>query len=264
VRRDYARLASSIRTILITELLIGNVKEVVIPIYMAKRKKKAKAAEALTKLKAENPDLDESECVVDPRLVEDPIFDQLELEPYDDVFSDYFELVRQFSQITLFAAAFPLGALLALLNNFVEIYSDLYKLVNTRRRASPRRALNIGGWIRAFECISVISIITNLGIITVTANFADSVIGRGSSKTEEYFWMVVIEHALLASRFILMGTFEGIPSWVRDQRAKERYLAAKQLPTQQHSSSGSSLNDAAVAVAAATAPGGGRRHVVTS
>jgi hypothetical protein len=95
------------------------------------------------------------------------------------------------------------------------------------RRPSPKRALDIGAWIRAFEFISVMSIMTNLGIIAVTAGYADVVVGKGTSKTEEYFWMIVIEHMLLVARFAFMSLFEGIPSWVRDQRAKERFLASK-------------------------------------
>jgi anoctamin-10 len=226
VRRDYARLSAAIRSILITELVIGNVKETIVPIFLAKRRRTAKVAAAVAKMKADNPELDESECVVDPDSLDDPVSSQLELEKYDGVFADYFELVRQFSQITLFAAAFPLGALLALLNNFTEIYSDMYKLVHVTRRASPRRAIDIGAWIRAFEFISIMSILTNLGIITVTAGYAHAVVGKGITRIEEYGWMVVIEHGLLVARFAFMGIFEGIPSWVRDQRARNNYLAS--------------------------------------
>lgn len=234
VRQNYERLASSMRSVLMVELVIGNIKEVVVPIFFAKRARNAKLAEALAKKKAANPDLDESEITIQLSDL-DPISTQLDMEPYDGVFNDYFELVRQFAQISLFAAAFPIGACLATLNNLIEIYTDSYKLVHMTRRASPKRALDIGAWIRAFEFISIMSILTNLGIITVTAKYADAVVGKGISKNEEYFWMVVIEHGLLVSRYALMTIFEGIPSWVRDQRAKERYLASKQ-PVQQTTS----------------------------
>eukprot|EP00177_Eucheuma_denticulatum_P004690 GFKZ01008517.1.p1 GENE.GFKZ01008517.1~~GFKZ01008517.1.p1 ORF type:complete len:696 (-),score=114.22 GFKZ01008517.1:661-2748(-) len=230
VRRDYIRLATSIRTVLLLELIIGNIKETIIPIFLARRKRKAKMAEALKKKREENPNLEESECFVVPADL-DPISTQLEMKPYDGVFEDYFELVRQFSQITLFAAAFPQGAALAAFNNVIEIYTDSYKLVNMTRRASPRRALDIGAWIHAFEFISIISVMTNLGIITVTANYADAVVGKEVSKTEEYFWMIVIEHLLIVARFGFMAIYEGVPSWVRDHRAKERFLASKKPPS---------------------------------
>ncbi|CAN8076533.1 unnamed protein product [Agarophyton chilense] len=231
IRRDYERLASSIRSVLLVELIIGNIKETVIPIFLARRRRKAKLDEALKKKKEQNPDLDESECFVKPSDL-DPISTQLEMEPDNGVFEDYFELLRQFSQVTLFAAAFPLGAVLAAINNFVEVYTDTYKLIYMTRRSSPRRALDIGAWVRAFEFISVVSIMTNLGIITVTARYAHAVVGKGISRTEEYFWMIAIEHVLLVVRVGLMTIYEGIPSWVRDQRAKERYLASKKSSSQ--------------------------------
>lgn len=227
VRRDYPRLASAIRSILMTELLIGNVKEVVVPIFLSQRKKKAKMAAAVEKMKADNPDLDESECIVDPNTLDDPLTAQLEMEESEGVFGDYLELVRQFSQVSLFACAFPLGALLAFLNNLAEVYADTYKMVHMTRRPTPRRAVNIGAWIQAFEFISIMSILTNLGIITVTAGYADVVVGKGMPKQQEYLWMVAIEHLLLIARFAFMTLFEGIPSWVRDQRAKERFIAGK-------------------------------------
>lgn len=232
IRRDYFRLASSIRTVLSVELFIGTIKKTVIPMFLSRRKLKARLADAVEKKRRMFPDLEEEEYQVQVHEL-NPITLQLDMDKYDGVFEDYFELVRQFSQITLFAAAFPLGAVLALLSNLIEIYADAYKKVNMTRRASPQRALNIGAWIRAFEFISIVAIMTNLGIITVTARFADSVVGKGVSKTEEYFWMVVIEHVLVVARFAFVTLFEGIPTWVRDQRAKERFNASKKptVPT---------------------------------
>lgn len=237
IRRDYFRLAKSIRTVLLVELIVGNVKENIIPMFMTRRKRKARLAEALRKKREANPDMDETECDVSVSDL-NPITVQLDMEPYDGVFNDYFELVRQFSQISLFAAAFPLGAMLALLNNFFEVYTDAHKLVHQTRRASPQRALNIGAWIRAFEFLSVVSIMTNLGIITVTASFADKVLGSSLSKSDENFWMVVVEHVLVVSRFAFATLFEGIPSWVRDQRAKERFLASKSIRTGPNTANG--------------------------
>lgn len=237
VRKDYERLASSMKSVLLMELVIGNVKETVIPIMLSKWRGRSKAKAAAEKKKKEaataagvDPDLStQASGIVEENtdVVVDPISSQLEMEAYDGVFDDYFELVRQFSQITLFAAAFPLGSMLAVLNNCIEVKADTYKLVHMTRRAVPRRALNIGAWIRAFEFISMSSIMTNLGIITVTASYAKSVVGAVAQE-EELFWMLVIEHILLLVRTIFTAVIAGnVPAWVRDHRAKERYLASK-------------------------------------
>lgn len=235
VRKDYERLASSMKSVLLMELIVGNVKETVIPIILSKWRARKKAAAAAEKKKKDaavaagiDPDLQSTSNVLakEPEVAVDPLSSQLEMDSYDGVFDDYFELVRQFSQITLFAAAFPLGAALAALNNCIEVKADAYKLVHMTRRAAPRRALNIGAWIRAFEFISISSIMTNLGIITVTASYASSVVGRD----EEMFYMLVIEHILLLVRTIFQTVIAGnVPAWVREDRQLERYQLQRGL-----------------------------------
>ena len=57
-----------------------------------------------------------------------------------DNFDDYIEVLFQFVYIILFASVFPLAAPLALLFNFVEIYSDKYKLVKKLyQRSAPKK-----------------------------------------------------------------------------------------------------------------------------
>ena len=53
-------------------------------------------------------------------------------------------LVVQFGFITMFACAFPIGPLLALLNNILEIRSDAWKFTALLRRPVAERAKNIG------------------------------------------------------------------------------------------------------------------------
>ena len=49
----------------------------------------------------------------------------------------------QFGYATLFAVAFPMAPLLAIVNNVIEIRSDSFKLVNVHRRF-PVRHIEIG------------------------------------------------------------------------------------------------------------------------
>ena len=74
-----------------------------------------------------------------------------------DAFDDYLEMVIQFGvspkqllkhyfllslypqYITLFASAFPLGAVVTFLFLYVEVRSDLFKLLRAYRRPFPRR-----------------------------------------------------------------------------------------------------------------------------
>ena len=54
--------------------------------------------------------------------------------------------VIQYGFVSLFSAAFPLCALLALLNNIIEIRSDASKLLRCHQRPIPRSAEDIGSW----------------------------------------------------------------------------------------------------------------------
>jgi len=52
--------------------------------------------------------------------------------------------VIQYGFVTLFATAFPLGPLFALLNNVIEIRLDAYKFVTQTQRVVPERSNDIG------------------------------------------------------------------------------------------------------------------------
>ena len=54
--------------------------------------------------------------------------DDYSRDAYDGTFGDYLEMFVQFGQVTIFATVFPLGALLALINNVVEQRGDFFKI----------------------------------------------------------------------------------------------------------------------------------------
>jgi hypothetical protein len=81
---------------------------------------------------------------------------------YPGVFSDYQEMVIQFGYVTMFAAAFPLTATLALINNIIEIRVDAVKLLTSHRRPSYNSAQDIGSWQHVMDIICTVSIMTNV------------------------------------------------------------------------------------------------------
>jgi len=81
---------------------------------------------------------------------------------YPGVFSDYQEMVIQFGYVTMFAAAFPLTATLALINNIIEIRVDAVKLLTTHRRPSYNSTQDIGSWQHVMDIICTVSIMTNV------------------------------------------------------------------------------------------------------
>lgn len=53
-------------------------------------------------------------------------------------------VVVQFGYVTLFASAFPLAGLLGIVMNFIEVRTDLFKLVYVHQRPHPETVSNIG------------------------------------------------------------------------------------------------------------------------
>lgn len=71
--------------------------------------------------------------------------------PKPERFSDYLEMIIQYGFLTMFAAAFPLAAVFALLNNVLEIRIDAYKSITEYRRPIPQNAHNIEPWYTILE-----------------------------------------------------------------------------------------------------------------
>lgn len=61
-------------------------------------------------------------------------------------YDDYLELFMQFGYVFLFSAVFPLAAVLAIINNVFEVWTDGFKLCNAYQRPQARPVKGIGIW----------------------------------------------------------------------------------------------------------------------
>lgn len=157
-----------------------------------------------------------------------------------DTFDDYLEMVIQFGYITLFASAFPLGSAVTLLFLYVEIRSDLFKLLHVYRRPMPRRARDIGVWFDVMRVMVFVAILTNCAILGFSSEQlmqwtpslfsrdlsggGDQVMAMGSGR---YVVGVVFgfEHLLLVIAVWLQCVIKPEPKWVRVAIARREYLA---------------------------------------
>jgi hypothetical protein len=67
--------------------------------------------------------------------------------------------------LTLFAAAFPLAPLMALVNNVIEIRTDAFKILHGTNRPYYRGAQGIGVWYVIFEFLGILAVLTNCMLI---------------------------------------------------------------------------------------------------
>lgn len=62
----------------------------------------------------------------------------------DGTFADYIEIMVQFGFVTIFAIAFPLAPILAIIANIFEMQLDKHKILDLVRRPMPQGAKDIG------------------------------------------------------------------------------------------------------------------------
>lgn len=62
------------------------------------------------------------------------------LQPKYATFTDYTTILAQLGFVVIFAAVFPLGPLLALLNNIILMRLNAYKLCHTRQRPIAQKS----------------------------------------------------------------------------------------------------------------------------
>lgn len=94
----------------------------------------------------------------------------------------FYFLVIQYGFVVMFATAFPLAPLCALLNNILEQRLDAYKMVVAQRRPIPGyyctnksnlltsasccdNCTKLGEWIRVIKVLSMISVLYNVSIL---------------------------------------------------------------------------------------------------
>jgi len=85
-------------------------------------------------------------------------------------FDDYMEIVIQLGYVTLFASAYPLASLIAIVANLVEIRADCFKLTHVCQRPRPMRTDTCGMWNTLVSCILWLSALTNCLIFGFTSD----------------------------------------------------------------------------------------------
>lgn len=151
-------------------------------------------------------------------------------------FYEYNELILQFGYIFLFGCVLPVGAALALLNNLVELRSDLNKMLSTARRVSARDVS--GGsvaWQRIFSGLLLAGVLSNLALLCFTSELLDSFgISELSQRAAIFF---SVENLLLLLYFLFARFIPNVPKSVRVRDARAEWMLRRAQYTEKQSSS---------------------------
>ncbi|XP_051999730.1 anoctamin-10 isoform X1 [Xyrauchen texanus] len=214
VMQDMVLLRQSLATLLITSQILNQVMEAFLPYWLQRRRNK-KVHKRMRRLMGDK---------------ELPLLEQVQLETdmntYLGTFDDYLEQFLLFGYVSLFSCVYPLAAVLVVLNNITEVYSDAFKMCHVFKRPFTEPASDIGVWQLAFETMSIIAVVTNCALIglspQVKAYFPES-------ETQLILIVVAIEHVLLALKFILAFVIPDVPKQIQIKLAKLEFQSLEAL-----------------------------------
>ncbi|XP_029282110.1 anoctamin-10 isoform X1 [Cottoperca gobio] len=216
VMQDMVLLRQSLATLLITSQILNQVMEAFLPYWLQRRRNKKMMRNVQKRRAVEDVELALAEQV---RL-------EADMSMYLGTFDDYLELFLLFGYVSLFSCVYPLAAVLVVLNNITEVYSDAFKMCHVFKRPFSDPAANIGVWQLAFEAMSVIAVVTNCSLIgmssQVKAYFPDS-------ELQLILWTVAIEHGLLAFKFILTFLIPDVPKHIQINLARLEFESLEAL-----------------------------------
>ena len=119
------------------------------------------------------------------------------------------EFWLQFGHVFLFSSIYPLAAFWALGNNLLELKMDSYKLCRVMRKPTPRAIRDIGAWYSAFTITSVISILTNLALLSMDKDV--QAFAPNATSRDWILLFVAIEHIFLLIRVIIDKIIPDVP-----------------------------------------------------
>ncbi|KAJ3187069.1 hypothetical protein HDU85_007107 [Gaertneriomyces sp. JEL0708] len=126
--------------------------------------------------------------------------------PEYDVEMDYSELAIQFGYVVLFSVAWPLAPLACLLNNFLELRADAFKICRATRRPVPQRADNIGPWFNIMKVMSWLSSVIASSLVSLyykwdtTVPASQQCVGRFPTLVVT---VIIAEHLYFLGRYLI-------------------------------------------------------------
>ncbi|KAI9207144.1 calcium-activated chloride channel-domain-containing protein [Polychytrium aggregatum] len=144
-----------------TGQVVNNAVEVLLPMAMDKVNKAIERRK--DKQVVGNMDAEEIELIEQIRT---------ELaKPEHDVFAEYSEMCLQFGMLAVFSVVWPLGPLMCLINNWVELRSDALKICQATRRPIPVRAENMGPWLNNMQLLAWLGSVVSPALVFLYRNW---------------------------------------------------------------------------------------------
>ncbi|KAI1498720.1 calcium-activated chloride channel-domain-containing protein [Biscogniauxia marginata] len=221
------RLKSQMIYFTVTAQVVNLALEVVVP-YV--KRKVFKQVEKVQSKMTKNGESSTNHDVPEEHAFLQRVRNEAELDVYD-VAVDYREMVVQFGYLSLFSAIWPLTPVMFLINNWIELRSDLMKIAISCQRPIPWRADSIGPWLNALGFLSWFGSVVSSAIVYL---FSGDSGGPGGDPSNIKTWGLLLsilcaEHLYLAAQYVVRYALSQTDSpGVQKERA-ERFSMRKRL-----------------------------------
>ncbi|KAI4765437.1 putative plasma membrane stress response protein [Aureobasidium sp. EXF-3400] len=158
--------------------------------------------------------------------------------PYD-VQEDIMEMCVQFGYLAMFGVIYPLMPLGFLINNWIELRGDFFKLISESQRPPPIRSDSIGPCISALEFLTWLGSLSTAALLYMYSGDGDVTSFRLDGLLLTVF---IAEQAYLATKLTIRFMFDKIGSEaVRAEEASRRLVRKRYLETFSEEFAGASV-----------------------
>ncbi|KKK26632.1 hypothetical protein ARAM_006787 [Aspergillus rambellii] len=139
-----------------------------------------------------------------------------------DVHEDILEMCVQFGYLTLFGAAWPLVGLGFLINNWLEVRGDFFKLTRECQRPPPVRTDSIGPSLEGLEVLTWLGALSTAAIVYLYRD------GLADMQLSSFLLTILLaEWAYLAARFAVRTGLRKVLSGALRSESAQRYAFRK-------------------------------------
>jgi hypothetical protein len=131
--------------------------------------------------------------------------------------------------VMLFSPAFSLAPVLAMATNAVSGVMDLDLALRRSARSIPVGSDELGAWVKLFELLSLMSVLTNSLVISFTTKNSLFAVPGWSDTAARMGWFIVAETVLFATKYIAASYLPKRTEDVELQVKRGEYLLAKHL-----------------------------------
>lgn len=220
----FADLAYEMSIIFLSNLVVLNVTDVVLPI-LSQRAKAAKEMEGV------DPNTTLSKAEIEYTLGD--------YDPIDDSIEDFTVISIEFGYVVLFATAFPAAPILAYINQYLQIRTDGWKLTRATKRCLPSGAQDIGIWLTIFTATAYAAVISNSAIVC----FVDPTLIGWMKGYEKVWFFIIFQYTIILFMNLLAIAIPDIPDDVSIQTKRSAWIdevLIKQVPQEDEKIDGTS------------------------